>query len=125
HAAVIEAGLGGEYDATNVADAQVAVLTNVSLDHIRQFGGDLAKAAWEKAGIAKKGTVFVTGVDQPDIDEIVSRRALDKGAAEIVRAGRDVELLSREPGVGGQLITVRGIYETYADVYLALFGRHQ
>lgn len=125
HAAVVESGLGGEYDATNVADAQVAVVTNVTLDHIRQFGGDLSKAAWEKAGVAKQGSVLVTGIEQDDLFELVSRRAIEKGAAEVVRTGRDVELVSRRMGVGGQQLSIRGRFSTYDDLFFALHGEHQ
>jgi dihydrofolate synthase/folylpolyglutamate synthase len=125
HAAVIETGLGGEYDATNVADAAVAVVTNVSLDHIRQFGGDLAKAAWEKAGIAKPGTIVVSGVEQDDLFEIVEGRAREKGAESVLRLGRDVDLVERYPAVGGQTITVGTPRGTYEDVFLSLFGEHQ
>jgi dihydrofolate synthase/folylpolyglutamate synthase len=125
HAAVIETGLGGEYDATNVADAAVAVVTNVSLDHIRQFGGDLAKAAWEKAGIAKQGSVVITGVEQEDLFQIVDQRAGEKGAEAVLRFGRDVDLVGRYPAVGGQTITISTPRGTYDDVFLSLFGEHQ
>lgn len=125
HAAVIETGLGGEYDATNVANAAVAVVTNVSLDHIRQFGGDLAKAAWEKAGIAKQGSVVISGIEQDDLFELVSDRAHEKGADTVLRFGRDVDLVERFPAVGGQTISVRTPRGTYEDVFLSLFGEHQ
>jgi dihydrofolate synthase/folylpolyglutamate synthase len=125
HAAVVETGLGGEYDATNVADAAVAVVTNVSLDHIRQFGGDLTKAAWEKAGIAKQGSVVVSGVEQDDLFDIVERRATEKGAERILRLGREIDLVERYPAVGGQTVTVSTPRGTYADVFLSLFGEHQ
>jgi dihydrofolate synthase/folylpolyglutamate synthase len=125
HAAVVETGLGGEYDATNVADAAVGVLTNVSLDHIRQFGGDLNKAAWEKAGIAKEGTVLVTGVEQDELFELIARRADEKGAARVLRAGRDIDLIDRQPAVGGQLLTIRTEHTTYDDTFFTLFGEHQ
>ena len=125
HAAVIEAGLGGEFDATNVADGRVGVLTNVSLDHIRQFGGDLKKAAWEKAGIAKPDSTFITGVEQEDLFELVSARAKEKGAVSVLRAGRDIELLERQPAVGGQLVTIQGIHATYDELFLSQFGEHQ
>jgi dihydrofolate synthase / folylpolyglutamate synthase len=125
HAAIVETGLGGEYDATNVADASVAVVTNVSLDHIRQFGGDLAKAAWEKAGIAKPGTVVVSGIEQDDLYDIVARRAIEKGAAELLRLGREIDLVERHTAVGGQTITIRTPRGTYDEMFLALFGEHQ
>jgi dihydrofolate synthase/folylpolyglutamate synthase len=125
HAAVVETGLGGEYDATNVADAQVAVITNVTLDHIRQFGGDLSKAAWEKAGIAKPGSAVVCGVEQDDLFELIAKRTAEKGARSMLRVGRDVDVLERRPGIGGQLLTIRGAHATYDDLFFALFGQHQ
>jgi dihydrofolate synthase/folylpolyglutamate synthase len=125
HAAVLEVGLGGEYDATNVADAQVAVVTNVSLDHIRQFGRDLQKAAWEKGGIAKAGTHVVTGVEQDDLFAIVETRATERQAAGIARMGRDIDVVDRRPAVGGQVLTIRGLHGTYDDMFLSLFGAHQ
>jgi dihydrofolate synthase/folylpolyglutamate synthase len=125
HAAVIEAGLGGEFDATNVADGRVGVLTNVSLDHIRQFGGDLSKAAWEKAGIAKAGSTLITGIEQDDLFDLASKRAREKGASAVLRLGRDVKLLDRRGAVGGQVLTLEGVHATYDDVFLPLFGEHQ
>ncbi len=125
HAAVIETGLGGEYDATNVADGRVAVITNVTLDHIRQFGGDLHKAAWEKAGVAKKDAVVITGVDQDELYDLIARRVEEKGASQLVRLGREVDVLDRQVGVGGQLISVRGLFGDYNEVFLNMFGRQQ
>ncbi|MEX2538299.1 MAG: folylpolyglutamate synthase/dihydrofolate synthase family protein [Actinomycetota bacterium] len=125
HAAVIETGLGGEYDATNVADARVAVITNVTLDHVRQFGGDLHKAAWEKAGIAKKGSVVVTGVEQDDLYELIDERAREKGAAQVVRFGREFDVRDRQVAVGGQLLSLRGLHGEYDEIFLNLFGRQQ
>ena len=125
HAAVLEVGLGGEYDATNVADAQVAVVTNVSLDHVRQFGRDLHKAAWEKGGIAKSGSFVVTGITDDDTFAIVEGRARERGASGIARIGREFEVLDRKPAVGGQTVSVRGSNGTYDEIFLSLFGSHQ
>ena len=125
HAAVVEAGLGGEYDATNVADATVAVVVGVSLDHVRQFGDDLRTAAWEKAGIAKAEATVVTGVEQDDLFAIIEARAGERGARNVVRLGRDVEMVERRPALRGQTLTVRGLYGEYQDVFLSLFGAHQ
>jgi len=125
HAAVVEVGLGGEYDATNVADAQVGIVTNVSIDHVRQFGRDLHKAAWEKGGIAKAGTFVVTGVEDDDLFAVIESRARERDAAGVARAGRDFDVVERQPAVGGQLVTVKGLHATYSDVFLSLFGAHQ
>jgi dihydrofolate synthase/folylpolyglutamate synthase len=125
HAAVIETGLGGEYDATNVADGRVAVITNVTLDHVRQFGGDLHKAAWEKAGIAKPDAVVITGVEQDTLFELIDERAREKGAAQVVRYGREIDVLDRQVAVGGQLVTIRGLHGEYEEIFLNLFGKQQ
>jgi dihydrofolate synthase / folylpolyglutamate synthase len=125
HAAVVETGLGGEYDATNVADASVAVITNVTLDHVRQFGRDLTKAAWEKAGIAKPGSTVVTGVEQDDLFDIVAARAAERAAAAVVRLGPDFEVLAQGAAVGGRVVSIQGLHGVYDDVFLSLFGPHQ
>ncbi len=125
HAAVLEVGLGGEYDATNVADAQVAVVTNVSLDHIRQFGRDLHKAAWEKGGIAKEGSHVITGIADDDTYALVESRARERGAASILRLGRDFDVLDRVPAIGGQLMSIQGLHDRYDEVFVSLFGAHQ
>ena len=125
HAAVVEAGLGGEYDATNVADAVVGVVVGVSLDHVRQFGDDLRKATWEKAGIAKQGTTLITGVEQDALFAIIEARAQERDARGVLRLGRDIELVERRPAHRGQTLTVRGIYGEYDDVFLSAFGAHQ
>lgn len=124
HAAVVETGLGGEYDATNVADARVAVLTGVSLDHVKEFGGDLARATWEKAGIVKEGSAVVTGVTQPELLRIVEERASERGASSPIALGRDVHV-EQKTAVGGQVVNVRGLHGVYPDLYLPLHGPHQ
>jgi dihydrofolate synthase/folylpolyglutamate synthase len=125
HVGVLEAGLGGEYDATNVADANVGVVVGVSLDHVRQFGDDLRKAAWEKAGIAKAETTVVTGVGEDDLFAIVEARAAERGARNVVRLGRDVEVVERRPAHGGQTVSVRAVYGEYDDIFLSQYGAHQ
>ena len=96
HVAVLEAGLGGEYDATNVADANVGVVVGVSLDHVRQFGDDLRKAAWGESG-HRQGGNHDRGVEQDDLFAIVEARAAERGARNVVRLGRDVEVVERRP----------------------------
>ncbi len=125
HAAAIEVGLGGEYDATNVADARVAVVTNVSLDHVRQFGRDLHKAAWEKGGIIKTGTFVVSGITDDELFEVVDGRARERNASDVLRIGRDFEVLDRRAAVGGQLISVQGLHGRYEEIFLSVLGSHQ
>lgn len=125
HVGVLETGLGGEYDASNVAEAQVAVVTNVSLDHVKQFGRDLSKATWEKAGIIKRDSLVVCGVEQDDLFAIVESRAAERGARGVFRLGRDFEVAERRPAHGGQSVSVRGVHGEYDDIFLSLYGAHQ
>lgn len=124
HAAVVEVGLGGEFDATNVIDARAAVITRIERDHIVEFGDDLARAAWEKAGIIKAGAVALSGVEQPSLREIVAERARERGAARVVQLDADFGVEERVPAVGGQLVRIRGLEDVYPDVFLPLYGVH-
>ncbi len=125
HAAVLECGLGGEYDATNVADAAVAVVTNVSLDHVVEFEGSLEKAAWEKSGVIKPGARVVTGVEQPELLEILRARAAERGAERVTVLGEDVHVLDRRIAVGGQLVGVRSLHGDYDELFVPLHGAFQ
>ena len=122
--AVIEVGLGGTWDATNIADGQVAVVTPVALDHTAYLGGTVEAIATEKAGIIKPGAVAVLA-RQPD----AAARALARRAAEVsvpVRAeGTDFGVTSRELAVGGQQLEISGLNGNYPDLLLPLFGAYQ
>src|SRR5207244_3833857 len=102
-AAVVEVGLGGRRDATNVADGRVAVVTNVSLDHEEHFGSDLADIAEEKAGIVKPGSTLVLGERDPALADVF-RRA---GADVVVERGRDFECTANRLAHGGRLLHLR------------------
>jgi dihydrofolate synthase/folylpolyglutamate synthase len=125
HAGVIEVGLGGEYDATNVLDGRVSVITRVSRDHIPQFGEDLTRVAWEKAGVIKKGAVALSGVDQAELAPIVAERAREKGAERLALLGSDFGVWGRRQAVGGQVVTIKGLEAVYDDVFVPLYGEHQ
>ena len=122
--AVIEVGLGGTWDATNIADGQVAVVTPVALDHTAYLGDTVEAIATEKAGIIKPGAVAVLA-RQPD----AAARALARRAAEVsapVRAeGTDFGVTSRELAVGGQQLEISGLNGSYPDLLLPLFGAYQ
>jgi dihydrofolate synthase/folylpolyglutamate synthase len=120
-AAVIEVGLGGRWDATNVADAQVAVVTNVGLDHLEFLGPTLADIAGEKAGIVKAGSTLVLSETRPDLVPIFEAER----PARLVLRDRDFEVMSNDLAVGGRLISLRTPAAQYRDIYLALHGRHQ
>jgi len=118
---VIEVGLGGRWDATNVADGQVAVVTNVSLDHAETIGPTLADIATEKAGIVKPGSTLVLGETEPALADIF--RAA--GAAAVWERDRDFGCEVNRLAHGGRLLDLRTPGASYADVYLPLHGAHQ
>jgi dihydrofolate synthase/folylpolyglutamate synthase len=122
--AVVEVGLGGTWDATNVADGNVAVVTPVGVDHAHLLGGTPVAIATEKSGIIKPGAVAVLAGQLPEVREVLLARAAEVGAA-VVEEGVDFEVVSRTPAVGGQLVTIRSLRATYEDVLLPLYGAHQ
>lgn len=122
--AVVEVGMGGEWDATNVADGQVAVVTPVALDHERWLGYDLASIAREKSGIVKDGATLVLAEQRPEVDDVVLPVAAARGA-RVLREGVDLEVVWRQVAVGGQLLALRTSGGLYTDVFLPLHGAHQ
>ena len=122
--AVIEVGMGGVWDATNVADADVAVITPISRDHERWLGYDLVDIAGEKAGIVKERTELVLAEQRPEVDGVVLAAAAAHGA-RVVREGVDLEVATREVAVGGQVLGLSTTGGLYTDVFLPLHGRHQ
>ncbi|MBV8234647.1 MAG: bifunctional folylpolyglutamate synthase/dihydrofolate synthase, partial [Acidimicrobiia bacterium] len=118
---VVEVGLGGRWDATNVADGQVAVVTNISLDHAETIGPTLADIATEKAGIVKAGSTLVLGETDPALARIF--RAA--GAAEVWEREQDFACDGNRLAHGGRLLDLRTPGATYTDVYLPLYGAHQ
>ena len=121
---VLEVGVGGRLDCTNVADGVVAVITPISLDHTRLLGSTIEEIAAEKAGIIKPGAVAVLAQQPLDAAEVLLRYAVEVGAT-VAREGVEFGMLSREQAIGGQQLTLRGLRGTYEDVYLPLFGLHQ
>lgn len=121
---VLEVGMGGTWDNTNVADGAVAVVTPISLDHTRYLGSTVAEIAADKAGIIKPGAVAVLAQQPPAAAEVLLHRATEVGAS-VAREGVEFGVLSRELAVGGQQVSVRGLLGDYPDLYLPLFGAHQ
>jgi dihydrofolate synthase / folylpolyglutamate synthase len=121
---ILEVGVGGRLDCTNVADGVVAVITPISLDHTRLLGSTVEEIAAEKAGIIKPGAVAVLAQQPLDAAEVLLRYAVEVGAT-VAREGVEFGVLSREQAVGGQRLTLRGLRGTYEDLYLPLFGLHQ
>ena len=119
--AVVEVGMLGRWDATNIVDAQVAVVTNVALDHTEFAGPTTADIATEKAGIIKPGSAAVIGEPDPDLVEIF--RA--EGVASMLVRGEDFETIDNSLAIGGRSLDIRTPTTIYSDVFLPLHGAHQ
>jgi dihydrofolate synthase/folylpolyglutamate synthase len=122
--AVVEVGMGGAWDATNVADGSVAVVTPVALDHQHFLGHDVESIAIEKSGIIKAEALTVVGVQEPEVAQVLADRANEVGA-RIAFEGNEFGLLEREVALGGQQISVRSLTGDYTDLFLPLYGLHQ
>ena len=124
-AMVVEVGLGGTWDCTNVVEGDVAVLTNVSYDHTDVLGPTLEGIAADKAGIIEPGSRVVLGELAPELTRIVVERAEAVGAASVWQAGRDFGLEENRVAVGGRLVTVWTPGGRYEDLLVPLHGAHQ
>lgn len=124
-AAVVEVGVGGTWDATNVIDGTVAVLTNVSYDHTDILGPTLEGIARDKAGIVKPGSVAVVGERDPTLVHAIRSVADEAGAAQVWVRGEEFDCTSNRLSVGGRLVDLRTPGSTYRDVALPLHGEHQ
>ncbi|HLP23761.1 MAG TPA: folylpolyglutamate synthase/dihydrofolate synthase family protein [Microbacteriaceae bacterium] len=121
---VIEVGMGGEWDSTNVADGDVAVFTPVDLDHLGRIGDSLEEIATTKAGIIKPGALVVSASQAASVESILRERASERGA-QIRFAGEAFALDSTTPAVGGQLVSIRGLAGRYAELFVPMYGAHQ
>jgi len=124
-AAVVEVGVGGTWDATNVVDAKVAVVTNISYDHTEILGPTLEGIAEDKAGIVKPGSIAVVGETDPSLVSIIEAKARQSGAAEVWVAGRDFACPVNRLAVGGRLVDMVTPGASYGEVLVALNGPHQ
>jgi dihydrofolate synthase/folylpolyglutamate synthase len=122
--AVIEVGMGGEWDATNVVDADVSVIMPIGFDHMEYLGHTLHEIAATKAGIIKEGGFIVLAQQEPEAAKELIRKAAEVGA-DVAREGIEYSVASRAVAVGGQLITIAGLHDTYDDIFLPLHGKHQ
>jgi dihydrofolate synthase / folylpolyglutamate synthase len=116
--------MGGAWDATNVADGKVAVLTPIAIDHQSYLGDTVTKIAAEKVGIIKPGAVVVSAMQEDGVAAQIAERAAEVGAS-VAREGVEFGVRSRVPAVGGQLLSLQGLRGAYDDVYLPLYGAHQ
>ncbi|HSV65753.1 MAG TPA: folylpolyglutamate synthase/dihydrofolate synthase family protein, partial [Mycobacteriales bacterium] len=122
--AVVEVGLGGSWDATNVADGQVAVITPIALDHTRWLGETIPEIAREKAGIIKPGATAILAAQPPEAAAVLLHRAGDVGAT-VAREGLELGVLDRQVAVGGQQVRLQGLAGEYGEIFLPLYGAHQ
>ncbi|MFC5182997.1 bifunctional folylpolyglutamate synthase/dihydrofolate synthase [Actinomadura harenae] len=122
--AVVEVGMGGSWDATNVADGTVAVITPVGLDHTAYLGETVEEIAAEKAGIIKPGQIVVIEQQQLPAAEVLLGRVAEVGAVA-AREGIEYGVVHRDVAFGGQMISVRGLHGAYDEIFLPLFGEHQ
>ncbi|MBC7291080.1 MAG: bifunctional folylpolyglutamate synthase/dihydrofolate synthase [Actinotalea sp.] len=122
--AVVEVGMGGEWDATNVVDADVAVVTPVALDHERWLGHSVVEIAGEKSGIIKDGCTVVLADQREEVEGIMLAAAAERGA-RVLREGVDLEVAGRQVAVGGQVVDLRTSGGLYTGVLLPLHGEHQ
>ena len=122
--AVVEVGMGGSWDATNVVDGQVAVVTPIALDHTDRLGGTPGDIAGEKSGIIKQGATAVLAGQPEDAARVLLKRAAELDAT-VAAEGEDFGVLHREVAVGGQLLTLKGLGGEYEQVFLPLHGEHQ
>ena len=136
-AAVVETGMGGRWDATNLVQPAVSVVTPIGIDHTEYLGDTLEAIAGEKAGIIKGPQVDVTAdllnpnesvavlaKQDPEAEAVLLARAQEVGAV-VARAGREFDVSSRSVAVGGQMVSLRGLGGEYEDIFLPLFGEHQ
>ncbi|WP_368293208.1 folylpolyglutamate synthase/dihydrofolate synthase family protein [Dehalobacter sp. TBBPA1] len=119
---LLEVGLGGEIDSTNVVTPLISVLTSIGMDHMDYLGDTLQAITGVKAGIIKDGVPVVTSSDKPEVLKVIEERAAQKGS-RMIEVGRDVHW--RHPGDGSQRFGYEGLYWSYPDLELALLGEHQ
>ena len=119
--AVAEVGLGGLWDATNAADAEVAVVTNVSIDHVEYLGSSRETIATERAGIIKRGSTLVLGEPDPGLAGIF----LERDPGQVLRPDVDFGVLRNDPAYGGRAIDLRTPLAEYSDLYLPVHGAYQ
>jgi dihydrofolate synthase/folylpolyglutamate synthase len=127
---VVEVGLGGRWDATNVINAPVAVITPIGIDHIEYLGDDIAGIAGEKAGIITKAsegapdTVAVIAKQAPEAMEVLLAQSVRADAA-VAREDSEFAVLGRQVAIGGQVLQLQGLGGVYSDIFLPLHGEHQ
>ena len=121
---IIEVGMGGDWDATNIVQSAVSVLMPIGLDHMEYLGETIEEIARTKSGIIKPESHVVLAAQEPEVARILLEKVVEKSAIPF-REGLEFALIKRDIAVGGQLISVRGVHGEYTDIYLPLHGAHQ
>jgi dihydrofolate synthase/folylpolyglutamate synthase len=121
---IIEVGMGGDWDATNIVQSTVSVLMPIGLDHMEYLGETIEEIARTKSGIIKPESHVVLAAQEPEVARILLEKVVEKSAIPY-REGLEFALIKRDIAVGGQLISVRGVHSEYTDIYLPLHGAHQ
>ncbi|WP_327359303.1 bifunctional tetrahydrofolate synthase/dihydrofolate synthase [Streptomyces sp. NBC_01304] len=122
--AVVEVGMGGSWDATNVIEADVAVVTPIDLDHTDRLGSTPGEIAVEKSGIIKQDATVIMAQQPVDAAQVLLKKAVEVNAT-VAREGLEFGVVSRQIAVGGQLMTLRGLGGEYTEIFLPLHGAHQ
>ena len=124
--AVMEVGMGGRWDATNVLDAAAAIIGPVDKDHMQWLGDTVEKIAAEKAGIIKPGSTVIVGPQKKkSVEDIIAAKARGTEGTVLLRDGEELKVVSRMPAVGGQVATLRTPNGEYQEVPIKMFGEHQ
>jgi len=122
--AVLEVGMGGRLDATNVVDPLVSVITNVSLEHTKILGDTVLKIANEKAGIIKQNGILITATEDDEVFSLFKKICEEK-KSKIYRVGQDITFEKLNPDISGQNFKVKSIFNDYENLYILLLGDHQ
>lgn len=124
--AVVEVGMGGLWDATNVLNGDACIIGPVGMDHMQWLGNTVEKIATEKAGIIKKNSTVIVGPQSKDsVRSIIANKAASLPGTTLLRDGKELEVVSRTPAVGGQIATLRTPNGVYTDVPIKMFGKQQ
>ena len=121
---IIEVGMGGEWDATNVVQSQVSVITPIGLDHTEYLGETLEEIAATKSGIIKPESHVVLAAQPAEVAKVLLAKVAEKSAIPY-REGVEFSVTSRNIAVGGQVVTINGIHGEYKDIFIPLYGAHQ
>jgi dihydrofolate synthase/folylpolyglutamate synthase len=121
---IFEVGMGGEWDSTNVISPAVSVITPIGIDHAHYLGNTIEEIAKTKAGIIKPESHVVLAAQEPGVAKILMERVAAK-VAIAYREGVEFAVTKRELAIGGQQLTIQGVYGEYKDIYLPIYGIHQ